>query len=99
MKYILLGLGLACIIGGCGNSGGPPLDANQEKQASQLDEIAKRSGGDWDKLSDADKKAMIQIGGSEQGAKMLLLGKSGKLGRHGPPGGPGGPGGPKPGGG
>jgi hypothetical protein len=90
MKQTLLCLCLACIVAGCSNNGasGPPLNSEQEKQSSQLDEIAKKSGGDWNKLSDADKQAMIQIGGSEQGAKMLLLGKSGKIGRHGPPGGP-----------
>jgi|SRR5271166_352028 len=96
MKKFLVCLGLAFAVLGCSSSGGPPLNAEQEHQASQLDELAKKSGGDWDKLSDADKQAMIQIGGSEQGAKMLLLGKAGKVGRHGPPGqgGPGGPGAP-----
>ena len=98
MKRAWIYIFLACIAAGCSNgSSGPPLDASQEQQANQLDQIAKKSGGDWNKLSAADKTAMIQIGGSEQGAKMLLLGKSGKIGHQGgPPGGPPGapPGGP-----
>jgi hypothetical protein len=91
MKRTLILLCLAALAVGCSKSDGPALNKDQDQQASQLDQIAKKSGGDWEKLSDADKQKMIQIGGSEQGAKMLLMGKSGKLGRHGPPGRPGGP--------
>jgi hypothetical protein len=89
MKNAFIILGLACLFSAMSCSGSQPaLSSDQDKQASQMDEIGKKSGGDWNKLTPEEQKTMIQIGGSEQGAKMLLLAKSGKLGRHGgPPGG------------
>ena len=95
MKYALTLFGLICAFSSvsCGQNNGPALNSDQEQQASQLDILGKKSGGDWNKLTPEEQKTMVQIGGSEQGAKMLLLAKSGKLGHH--PGGPGGtPGGP-----
>ncbi|HLK14133.1 MAG TPA: hypothetical protein VKT78_04955 [Fimbriimonadaceae bacterium] len=96
MKHLFLCLLLGLVVvGGCNKDSGPPLNAEQEKQATRLDELAKKSGGDWSKLSADEQKEAVLLGGSEQGAKMLLLGKAGKIGNH--PGGPGGqgtPGGP-----
>jgi hypothetical protein len=64
------------------------LKPEQQQTADRLDEIAKRSGGDWDKLSQSDRDYMVkEIGhGSEQSARMVLSAKGGKLQVH--PGGP-----------
>lgn len=94
MKFFLICVtGFVCIAGivGCSGDNKPPLSSDQEQQANDLESIGTRSGGDWNKLTPAEQQKMIQIGGSEKGAKMLLLAKSGKLGRHEgspPPGGP-----------
>ena len=63
----------------------------------RLQEISDKSGGDWDKVSEDDKKYLINdvSHGSEQSAKMLLMARGGKLKAK--PGGPS-PGGPTPGG-
>lgn len=64
-----------------------------EKQvANRLDEITKKSGGDWEKLSAEEKEYMIKevAQGSEQSARMLLQARGGRLKgtAGGPPGGP-----------
>jgi len=94
MKYAAW---IACIAGvfstiSCSQNQGPPLSPEQEQQAQDLETLAKKSGGDFDKLSADEKHKMVMLAGSEQGAKMLLMGKAGKLPqRGGPPGGAGGP--------
>lgn len=81
---------VGCLLGAACSSPAPALSSDQEKQATTLDDLAKKSGGDWTKLSAAEQKSAVMIAGSEQGAKMVLMSKSGRLG-HGPgtPGGPG----------
>lgn len=63
------------------------LSKNQRQQTNRLDQISKQSGGDWSKVSSADKAYVLNTfaSGNEQTAKMLLLAKSGKL--RGTPGG------------
>jgi len=57
------------------------VPAGDKQAASRLDEIAKTSGGDWNKLSQSDKDYLVKevAHGSEQTAKMLLQSKSGHL--------------------
>lgn len=71
------------------------LSQQEQKMTDRLGEIAKSSGGDWDKLSQADRDYLVNevSRGSETSARMLLQAKSGRLKAK-----PGGPGGPTPGG-
>lgn len=86
MKYAILAIGLAAMLSGCsGGSAAADLSPAQEKQANDIDSLAKKCNYDWNKLSPADQKQFVLLCGSEQGAKMQLLGMSGKLGHHGPP--------------
>src|ERR1017187_5700776 len=72
------------------------MSSDQQKKTDRIDEIAKKSEGNWDKVPQADRDYLLQnvTSGSEASARMLLLGKAGKLG-GGP--GKGGPGGAPPG--
>ena len=80
---IMFALASAALVGGCGSgaSGDDGLTKSDQQAASRLDDIAKASGGDWDKVPEADKKYLVNdiAQGSEQSAKMLLKGKAGKL--------------------
>jgi hypothetical protein len=91
IKSLLICLALGCAVAGCSSGGGnqPPLDASQEKQATDLSALRQKANGNFDSLSDADKKTAISIAGSEQGARMLLA-------NHGPGARPGGPPGGRP---
>lgn len=64
---------------GCSRDDG--LKPEERKMASRLDEITKRSGGDWNKLSAEDRRYLIQdiSRGSEQSARMLLMARGGRL--------------------
>ncbi|HZO88378.1 MAG TPA: hypothetical protein VFB38_08560 [Chthonomonadaceae bacterium] len=64
------------------------LSPKQRQTVDRLDEIAKKSGGDWDKVSQADRDYLVNevAHGSEQSAKMMLMAKGGKM--HANPGGP-----------
>jgi hypothetical protein len=81
------------------DDGIPPAE---KQQANRFNEIAKASGGDWDKLSEADRQYLIKeiAHGNEQSARMMLAAKTGRLrgAAGGPPGGPprNSPGGPQP---
>lgn len=65
------------------------LTARDRVMVDRVDQIAKQSGGDWDRLSQADRDYLVKevSHGSEPSARMLLLAKSGRL-RQGRPGGP-----------
>jgi hypothetical protein len=69
------------------------MSAEQQKKTDRIDEIAKKSDGNWDKVSQEDRDYLLKnvTSGSESAAKMLLLGKAGKLGMGAGKGGPGGP--------
>lgn len=78
-------LALALLAGGavgCGKSTDDSLNKDQAAKADRLDTIAKQSGGDWNKVSPADKDYMLKsiTSGNENSAKMLLMTKSGKFG-------------------
>lgn len=74
---------LAMVIGGgCGSSAGDDgLSSSEVKMSSRIDEIAKASGGDWEKVSAADRDYLVKevAQGSEPSAKMMLQAKAGKL--------------------
>jgi len=88
---------LPCAIGllpcvGC-HKADDGMSQEQNDKADRLSKIAQQSGGEWDKVPDADKEFVKSFtSGDENGAKMLLLGKAGKLGmgagKGGPPGAP-----------
>jgi hypothetical protein len=81
-KPALLALALLIVAVGCAPSGGDDgLKKEDVQAASRVDQIAKASGGDWSKVSDTDKKYLVDevSMGSEKSAQMLLMAKSGKL--------------------
>lgn len=82
MRKLLLFCLLPCIVAiGCsGGASDDGLPSKDKQSASRLDEIAKKTGGDWQKLTPEDKDFLVnEISmGSEQSAKMLLEGKAGK---------------------
>jgi hypothetical protein len=53
------------------------LSSARQTQAERLDEIAKRTGADWNKLTQADRDYLVNtLGqGSEETAKMILASK------------------------
>jgi hypothetical protein len=91
MNKILLFVAMLCVFGAVGCSGdknsGPDLSKAEADLSSRLDKIAKASGGDWEKVPQADKEYAIKELGSEQSAKMFLAASGGKLGGR-APGGP-----------
>lgn len=67
-------------ITGCSHSNDGGLQPAQVQKANRLDDIAQKSGGDWNKLSPDDKAYMLKAGyGSESTARMILLTRSGKF--------------------
>ncbi len=79
---IVLSAGSLVPIMGCHGADDGLTDA-QHQQADRLDQIAKQSDGNWDKVSQTDRDYILKniTSGSEQAAKMLLLAKAGKIGR------------------
>ena len=65
------------------------MNAQQQQKTDRIDEIAKKSDGDWNKASQEERDYLPKniTSGSESAAKMLLLGKAGKL-KGSPGGGP-----------
>lgn len=82
MKIRLIGF-LGLILAGCATNdmSDDGLSAGDKQAANRLAEIAKTSGGDWNKLSQSDKDYLVNdvAHGSEQTAKMLLQSKAGKM--------------------
>lgn len=89
VRAALLSVLLFCgaVLSGCG---APASDLNkaQQDQSSRLGQIAKRTDGDWNKLSEEERQFLITdlSYGNESSARMLLLSAAGKVG--GRPGGP-----------
>lgn len=87
-----LALLTACVgllLPGCQPNSG--LDEKQQAQASRLDSIVKTSGGEWSRVSPADRDYLVKelAHGSEASARMLFAAKAGKLARPRPAGPPG----------
>jgi hypothetical protein len=57
------------------------MSSEQVQKADRLSEIARKSDGAWEKVSQADRDYILKevTHGDEQSAKMLLLAKAGKL--------------------
>lgn len=83
MKRILIlcVLALGLVFAGCNsnNPGDDGIDSKGKATATRIDQIAKSSGGDWDKVTQEDKDYLLKEFGGEQTAKMLLQSKAGKL--------------------
>ena len=81
LATLMLLVVLLSVVGGCTGSDDDGLDPKEVKAASRVEQIAKSSGGDWSKVSEADKKYLVEeiSMGSEQSAKMLIMSKSGSL--------------------
>jgi hypothetical protein len=80
---------------GCNQGGDDGLSKKDQEAGTRIEQIAKDSGGDWSKVSQADKDYLIKevSMGSEQSAQKLIEARGGKM--RGGPGGPAQPGGPK----
>ncbi|MBM3492912.1 MAG: hypothetical protein FJX72_01115 [Armatimonadetes bacterium] len=64
------------------------LTSSQRREGDRLSRIAKRTGGEWNKLTQEERTFLIKnlSYGNEGSARMLLLAAAGKIG--GKPGGP-----------
>ncbi len=86
-----LGLAAACCLllwgVGCKRSS-DGLTPEQRQSGDRLSQIAKRTDGDWSKLTQEERTFIVKelAYGNEQSARMLLLAAAGKIG--GRPGGP-----------
>ncbi len=70
---------MTAVLTGCRGQGDGMSDT-QKETANKMQEIASKSGGDWDKLSQADRNEYLKAtNGSEQAAKMLFQARTGKL--------------------
>lgn len=69
----------ALALAGCRPDDG--LKPEERQMASRLDEITKKSGGDWERLTDDDRRYLVQdiSRGSEPSAKLLLQARAGRL--------------------
>ncbi len=80
---ILVCVAVLALIGiGCGNNmSDDGLKPAEREMSTRVDQIAKASGGDWDKISQADKDYLVKTVsmGSEPSARMLVKAKSGGL--------------------
>lgn len=67
---------------GCNKDEDEGLSKKQKQAGARLKEIATKSGGEWKNLTPDDRNFLVNdmSHGSEQSAKMLLLGASGKIG-------------------
>lgn len=75
-------------ISGCGGPADDGLSKSDQTLVSRLDQIVKKSGGNWDALSADDKAYLVkEVGyGDERNAKMYFLSQTGGLKGHaGPP--------------
>jgi hypothetical protein len=72
---------------GCNRNGDDGLSQAQHDQNQRITDIAKKAGGDWTRVSQADRDYILKnaTGGDEGSAKMMVFMKAGKS-----PGGPGG---------
>lgn len=70
-------LGLAMPLAGC-HQDENALSPEEEKKSDRLDEIAKKTGGDWAKVTPEDKDYILKnLAHDENSAKMLLMMKTG----------------------
>jgi hypothetical protein len=86
-RTLLLACALLPFVTGCTRTD-DGVRPQEQQMANRLDEITKKSGGDWSKLSSEDRDYLVKdvAQGSEQSARMLIMARAGKL--KGKPGGP-----------
>ena len=73
-QIIAAGLFLSLVAGIVGCSSEPPVPPEVRQQSDQLSEIRTRTGFNWDKATEADKKFLRDTcGGNEGCAKQLLF--------------------------
>lgn len=74
---VLAAVAMVVNLRACTNSSGG-LSREQVQRADRLHEIAKRTGGDWNKLTPEEKQFLVNdlAYGNEQSARMLLWGAS-----------------------
>lgn len=73
---------LAAVLVGCGDGMSNDGVSDKDRQAaSRLDQIVKDSGGDWEKIPQADRDYIVKeiSMGSEPSAKKLVQGRAGLL--------------------
>lgn len=77
----LLALLFVAVLFGCAPSNDDGVSDKDRQAASRLDEIVKKSGGDWEKISQGDRDYLVNeiAQGSEISAKKLVEGKAGKF--------------------
>lgn len=81
MKALLPLLVFGLMVGGCGNNmSDDGLSKDQQQASSRIDKIAKESGGDWSKVSQADRDYLVNevSMGSEETAKRMIQGHNGQ---------------------
>jgi hypothetical protein len=96
MVAALISIGVASGLSGC-NGEGDGLSNEQRQAASDIGAWAKRTDGDWNKLSETEKASLIKSLGTEEAAKNVLKMKAhppGPPANIGPPSGAGKKGGP-----
>ncbi|MCS6859209.1 MAG: hypothetical protein NZT92_02675 [Abditibacteriales bacterium] len=78
---VLIAAVLALTLRGCGRTS-DGLSPQQVQAGNRLQEIAARTGGDWNKLSPEERAFLMQLShNNERSARMLLLNAA----RTGPP--------------
>ncbi len=84
---VLFALLLAAVLPGCSSHSN--YTPAQQQTLTRFQKIVKESGGDWNKVSAADRQWLINGpgGGSEMNARMML-GNFGRQPQKGAPGGP-----------
>lgn len=79
-SVVLLAVSLLALGAGCNKTPDDGIPKAERQQADQLTGIVSRSGGDWNRLTEADRAFLkSQAGGAEKMAQMLLSAKAGKL--------------------
>ncbi len=74
-----IALGACLLVSGCAQ-GGDGLSKEQKEAGDRVDQIVKKTGGDWSKLSPEDKDYLVNklSNGNEGAAKMMLNARTGR---------------------
>lgn len=84
MRTLLLLIPLF-IFAGCQGSSDPGIPPEASDSMAKVGAAAKASGGDWDKLTEDQKKAVLaRTGGDEAAARAMLKQIAGGAGSRGP---------------
>lgn len=72
------------LLGGCGSGGDTGIPDKVSTEMTGLGDAARKAGGDYDKLSDADKQKFTERAGGEEGARAMVKQMTGAGGSRGP---------------